>query len=301
MREEICLITGASSGIGKATAMELARIGFRLVLACQTADLGENAQKNIVQNTGNSNVEVGVVDLSSQKSIRSFAEEFEGSHSRLDVLVNNAGIYTSKRSLTVDGFESTFAINYLGHFLLTNLLLNLLIASAPSRIVIVSSQNEQRATIDFDDLQGERNFKGMRAYSQSKLANVLFTYELARRFGGNGVTSNCVQPPGTRTNLGRGNVGITGVVFRSFFRPFMLSPEKGASTVIYLASSPDLEGVNGKCFANLQEVKTSPVSYDEEAARRLWTVSTELAGLQHDDTALPVRSPPPPLDSRKRA
>jgi NAD(P)-dependent dehydrogenase (short-subunit alcohol dehydrogenase family) len=283
MHEKTCMITGASSGIGKATATGLARLGCRLVLACENAALGETAREDIVENTGNSNAEVGVVDLSSQKSIRLFVEEFKRTHSCLHVLVNNAGIFSSRRALTVDGFESMFAINYLGHFLLTNLLLDLMKASAPSRIINVSSRTERRARINFDDLQGENKFKGMRAYSQSKLANVLFTYELARRLKETGVRANCVQPPLVRSNLGRGRVGITGVVVRTLASPFMVSPEKGARTVIYLASSPDLRGANGKCFANLQEVKSSTDSYDEEIAQHLWKVSAELTSLSHDE------------------
>jgi NAD(P)-dependent dehydrogenase (short-subunit alcohol dehydrogenase family) len=283
MHEKTCMITGASSGIGKATATGLARLGCRLVLACENAALGETAREDIVENTGNSNAEVGVVDLSSQKSIRLFVEDFKRTHSHLHVLVNNAGILSSRRALTVDGFESMFAINYLGHFLLTNLLLDLMKTSAPSRIINVSSRTERRARINFDDLQGENKFKGMRDYSQSKLANVLFTYELARRLKETGVRANCVQPPLVRSNLGRGRVGITGVVVRTLASPFKVSPEKGARTVIYLASSPDLRGANGKCFANLQEVKSSTDSYDEEIARRLWKVSAELTSLSHDE------------------
>ena len=276
---KVCLVTGANSGIGKATAAQLAQMGGKVILACRNSDRAETARQDIIQKTGNSNVEVGLVDLSSQKSIHSFVDSFKRERSRLHVLVNNAGIYSSRRVVTEDGLELVFATNHLGHFLLTNLLLDILKASAPSRIVNVTSEAQRTGMIDFDDLQGERRFSGTRAYPQSKLANVLFTYELARRLDGTEVTATCVHPGAVRTNFGRGSRGLMAFAVR-IFAPFMLSPEEGARTVIHLASSPDLEGVSGKYFAKLKEIRSSKDSYDQQIARRLWMVSAELTGLK---------------------
>ena len=195
------------------------------------------------------------------------------------MLINNAGIFTSKRTVTVDGIETTFAVNHLAPFLLTNLLLDVLEASAPARIVNVTSSGERSGTINFDDLQGEGRYSGVRAYNQSKLAMILFTYELARRLEGTGVTVNCVHPGVVVTNLGRGSSGSFGLLLR-LMRPFFSSPEKGAETSIYLASSPEVEGVSGKYFAKKAEARSSEQSYDEAAGRRLWQVSAELTKLK---------------------
>ena len=280
MQGKLCLVTGANSGIGKSTALGLAGMGATVVLACRDAERGQAAKRDIIKGSNNEDVSLALVELASLDSVRSFANDFQQKFSRLDVLVNNAGIYSSKRVVTVDGFESTFAINHLAHFLLTNLLLELLKASAPSRIVNVSSEAQSRGHINFSDLQGERKYSGWKSYPQSKLANVLFTYELARRLKGTGVTVNCVHPGGVRTNFGRKNGGLMGVAVKAF-APFMLSPEEGAKTVSWLASSPELEHLTGKYFAKQSEMKSSRESYDLEVARQLWEVSSELVGLAH--------------------
>lgn len=273
-----CLVTGASSGIGKETARELARMGATVILACRNAERGDQARSEIVQDTGNHNVELMRVDLSCQDSIRTFARDFVRTHNRLHVLVNNAGIYAAKRILTVDGLESTFAVNHLAYFLLTNLLLDLLKASAPARIVNVASEAQRRGRIDFDDLQGERKYSGLKAYAQSKLANVIFTYELARRLEGAGVVVNCLHPGMVYTNFGHDNGGFMSIAMR-VFGVFMLSPSKGAQTSIYLVSSPAVEGVTGKYFIKKSEAKSSRDSYDRTIARQLWNVSSELTKL----------------------
>jgi NAD(P)-dependent dehydrogenase (short-subunit alcohol dehydrogenase family) len=275
---KVCLVTGSSSGIGKATASGLAALGATVVLACRDSGRGEAARQEIIRESNNQDLSVGLVDLARLDSVRSFADDFRQKFSRLDVLVNNAGIYASKRVVTADGFEATFAINHLAHFLLTNLLLELMKASAPSRIVNVSSEAQSRGHINFNDLHGERKYSGWTSYPQSKLANVLFTYELARLLEGTGVTVNCVHPGSVRTNFGRNNGGFMGLTVR-VFAPLMLSPEQGAKTVVWLASSPEVEHSTGKYFAKQAEMKSSKESYDLEVAKHLWEVSRELTGL----------------------
>jgi retinol dehydrogenase-12 len=278
LRGKLCLVTGANSGIGKATALGLARLGATVVLACRNSERGSAAKRDIVEESASRDVSLAVVDLANLDSVRSFANDFRHKFSRLDVLVNNAGIYSSKRVVTVDGFESTFQVNYLGHFLLTNLLLGLLKARAPSRIVNVSSEAHRTGHINFDDLQGQRRYRGWTAYAESKLANILFTHELALRLEGTGVTVNSIHPGTVRTNFARSNGGIIGLGVK-LFAPFMLSSEEGAKTVVWLASAPHLQQVTGKYFANQSERFSSRESYDTEVAKRLWEVSGELVGL----------------------
>jgi retinol dehydrogenase 14 len=278
MGEKVCLITGATSGIGKATAMGLAIMGASVVMVGRDRGRGEAAMAEIKESSGNASVDLMLADISSQEEIRRLADEFKEAYPRLDVLINNAGVFRSKRITTADGIETTFAVNHLAYFLLTNLLLDVLKASAPSRIVNVSSGAQSNGIIDFDDLQGEKGYKGTKAYSQSKLANVLFTYELARRLEGTGVTANCLHPGAVRTNFGSGSSGVFGLMVRAL-RPLMISPEKGAETSIYLASSPEVEGLSGRYFVKKAEARSSDKSYDAGLARRLWDVSTELTNL----------------------
>jgi len=281
MGEKVCLITGATSGIGRATAIGLAHMGARVVMVGRDQGKGEAALAEIKEKTTNPSVDLMLADLSSQEEIRRLAVEFNETHPRLDVLINDAGLFRSERITTADGLETTFAVNHLAYFLLTNLLLDVLKTSAPSRIVNVSSGDHTNGTIDFDDLQGEKGYKGPKAYSQSKLANVLFTYELARRLEGTGITANCLHPGGrvpVRTNFGSGVSGVFGVMVRSL-RPLMISPEKGADTSISLASSPEVEGLSGRYFVKKAEARSSDVSYDERLARRLWEVSAQLTKL----------------------
>jgi retinol dehydrogenase 14 len=275
MSGKVCLITGGSSGIGKATALGLANKGASVVMVCRDRSRGEAAATEIIEKSGNELVDVMLADLSSQESIRQLAQDFADRYGRLHVLINNAGVFISRRTLTVDGIETTFAVNYLAPFLLTNLVLEVLKASAPARIVNVTSSGERSGTIDFEDLQGERKYGGIRAYNQSKLAMVLFTYELAKRLEGTGVSANCVHPGVVATNLGRGNGGFFGFLTR-LMRPFFSSPEKGAETPIYLASSPEVEGVSGKYFAKGAEARSSERSYVEATGRGVWQVSEEL-------------------------
>jgi len=279
MGEKVCLITGATSGIGKATAMGLANMGASVVMVGRDRGRGEAALAEIKDGSGNAPVDLMLADLSSQEQVRRLAEEFKEAYPRLDVLINNAGGFHSERITTADGLEMTFAVNHLAYFLLTNLLLDVLEASAPSRVVNVSSGDHSNGTIDFDDLQGEKGYKGAKAYSQSKLANVLFTYELARRLKGTGVTANCLHPgAGVRTNFGSGVSGMFGLTVRAL-RPLMKSPEKGAETSIYLASSPEMADLSGRYFVKKAEARSSDASHDERIARRLWEVSTQLTNL----------------------
>jgi NAD(P)-dependent dehydrogenase (short-subunit alcohol dehydrogenase family) len=237
--------------------------------------------------TGNDAVEVLHADLASLASIRSAADRFLAGHDRLDVPVNNAGVILGRRSVTADGFETTFAVNHLGPFLLTNLLLDLLKQSVPSRIVNLTSTAFRRGRIDFADLQAQQRFEGMQAYSNSKLAVVLFTYELARRLAGTGVTANCVHPGVVRTNIGHGErVSLGWRVLSAESRPFIRTPEEGARTSVWAATAAELNGVSGRFFANEREARTSEASYDPELARRLWEVSAALVGL---DAALAPR------------
>jgi NAD(P)-dependent dehydrogenase (short-subunit alcohol dehydrogenase family) len=278
MGEKVCLITGATSGIGRATAMGLASMGASVVMVGRDRDRGAAVMAEIKEKSGNASVDLMLADLSSQEQIRRLAHEFKEAYPRLDVLINNAGVIRSERITTADGLETTFAVNHLAYFLLTNLLLDRLKASSPSRIVNVASGEQRNGTIDFDDLQGEKGYTGAKAYSQSKLATVLFTYELARRLQGSGVTANCLHPGVVGTNLGSGVSGVFGFVVRAM-TPLMKSPEKGAETSIYLASSPEVEASSGGYFAKKAQARSSDVSYDERIARRLWEVSAELTML----------------------
>jgi NAD(P)-dependent dehydrogenase (short-subunit alcohol dehydrogenase family) len=278
MDEKVCLITGATSGIGKATAMGLANMGASVVMVGRDRGRGEAALAEIKEGSANASVDLMLADLSSQQEIHRLADDFKEAYPRLDVLINNAGVIRSKRVTTADGIEMTFAVNHLASFLLTNLLLDLLKASAPSRIVNVASGEQRNGIIDFNDLQGEKGYKTAKAYSQSKLATVLFTYELARRLEGTGVAVNCLHPGVVGTNLGSGVSGVFGFTVRAL-TPLMKSSEKGAETSIYLASSPEVEGLSGKYFVKKAEARSSDVSHDQRLARRLWEVSAELTNV----------------------
>ncbi|MFX1533934.1 MAG: SDR family oxidoreductase [Promethearchaeota archaeon] len=282
MLGKICMITGANSGIGKVTALELAKKGAKVVMVCRDKERGEAALTEIKEQSGNENIDLMIADLGSLESVRQLISEFKARYNQLHVLVNNAGLLIYKYKETADGIESTFAINHLGHFLLTNSLLDRLKASVPARIINVSSgAHEMARSINFNDLQGENGKKYSRfgAYARSKLANVLFTYELARRLEGTGVTVNSLHPGGIRTNFGKTDAPW---IFRwgmSVVGRFLKSPEKGAQTSIYLASSSEVEGVSGKYFVNCKEKKSSKVSYNESLQKELWDVSEKLTKL----------------------
>lgn len=275
MQGKVCMITGASSGIGKATATGLARLGATLILVCRHKEKGIKTLEEIKSETGNDKIDLLLADLSSQKSVRDLVSNFKTRYDKLDVLINNAGVYRNKRTLTEDGIETTFAVNHLAYFLLSNLLLDKLKASPQARIINVASGLERQGKINFDDLQCEKGYSGFRAYNQSKLANILFTYELARRLKGTGISTNCLHPGFVKTNLIRERLLVAFLL-----KPFQITPEKGAETSIYLASSPEVEGVSGKYFANKKETSSSKESYDEVISKRLWEVSAELTKLK---------------------
>lgn len=277
MDGKVCLVTGATSGIGRATVQALAGLGATVAIVGRDPARGEAIATKIARATGNDRVDVFLADLSSQHSVRELARSFRDAHDRLHVLVNCAGAFYRDRQVTPDGLELTFALNHLAYFLLTNLLLDVLAASAPARVVNVTSGAQAMGRIRFEDLQGERGYRSQAAYNQSKLANVLFTYELARRLEGTGVTATCVHPGVVRTNFGRVNQPLLWRLFMPIVTPFMRTPEKGAETVVYLGSSPEVEGVTGKYFHDKQPRRSSSRSYDRALAQRLWRVSEELA------------------------
>ena len=272
------MVTGANSGIGKATSVKLVEMGATVVMVCRNRGRGERAMADIKKKTGRDSVELLLADFSSLASVRLLANEYSGKHESLHVLVDNVGLVSALRRETVDGFETTFQVDYLSHFLLTNLLLGLLKKSAPSRIVEVSSVAQFREHLDLGDLQTEKGYGVMKSYSRAKLAQVLFTYELARRLEGTGITANCLHPGAVATNIwGRafGPAAFLGKVTKLF----MISPDKGAETPVYLASSPEVEGVTGKYFENKQEKKSAADSYDVGLAQGLWSASEKLTGL----------------------
>ena len=272
------LVTGGSGGIGRATALGLAAMGAHLAITGRDRGRTEDAAREIRAAAGGQ-VDVFVADLSCQAQVRRLAGEVLQSLSRIDVLVNNAGGYWNARHVTADGLERTFAINHLAPFLLTNLLLDRLKDSAAARVVTVSSNVQATGRIDFDDLQGERSYSGARAYNQSKLANVLFTYELARKLRTTLVTANALHPGVVRTSFGAEDPGGVQRLFIPFVRPFMKAPGRGAATSIHLASAPELEQVTGRYFARSKPRRSSRRSYDLAAAARLWQVSADLADL----------------------
>jgi NAD(P)-dependent dehydrogenase (short-subunit alcohol dehydrogenase family) len=275
MNEKICLVTGANSGIGKVTANALAAGGATVIMACRNRDKGQAARAEIVRETRNENVDLMIADFSDLSQIRRLAADVKTKYPRLHTLVNNAGSHYSKKTGSADGYEATFAVNHLGYFQLTVELLQLLKSSAPARIVNVASGAHWNAHINFDDLNMENGYSGWRAYAQSKLANVLFTYELARRLEGTGVTANCMHPGVVGTSLFNHVGGFAGKVVR-LFTPFMRTPEKGADTIIWLASSPEVEGITGKYFVDRKKRATNPESDDTTVAARLWEISERM-------------------------
>ena len=273
------LVTGGTGGIGKATALTLVAMGARVAITGRDQARAEVAAREIQAAHHGGEVVAFGADLSSQSEVRRLADEVQRVLPRLDVLVNNVGGYWNSRHVTVDGLEYTFALNHLAPFLLTNLLVDLLSRSAPARVVTVASNAQAQGHIDFDDLQSERSYSGARAYNQSKLANVLFSYELARRLGTRGVTANVLHPGVVNTSFGGADPAAVQRWLVPFLRPFMKSPSDGAATSVYLASAPEIEGVTGRFFAERKPRKSSPRSYDQATATRLWRVSAELVGL----------------------
>jgi len=272
-------VTGATSGIGKQTALELALMGAKVILVGRNHQKCIKARDEICRLVPSADIDFLFADLSSLDQIRTLAVDFKQRFARLDVLVNNAGALFLRRKVSVDGFEMTLAVNHLNYFLLTNLLLDTLMASAPSRIVNVASRSHLNSALDFDDLQTENEYGMRKAYGRSKFANVIFTYELARRLAGTGITANVLHPGLVVTNMGKNN-GLFVKIFQPLFLKWRGIPvEEGARTVVYLASSPGAEGITGKYFYKEKALASDPATYDEKSWARLWAISEQLTGL----------------------
>jgi NAD(P)-dependent dehydrogenase (short-subunit alcohol dehydrogenase family) len=269
------LITGANQGIGKAAAVELAGQGAKVVLVSRNAEKGRVALEEVRAKAKGDPPELIVADLASLADVRRLATEYKNGHDRLDVLLNNAGLLVPTRRTTVDGLEETFAVNHLAPFLLTKELLDVVKATPSSRIVTVSSDAHRRATLHFEDLCFEKGYGGFKAYAQSKLANIVFTYELARRLEGTGVTANCLHPGVIASGFGQTYGGTFSFLIKAI-KPFLATTEVGARTSVYLASSPEVREVTGKYFAKCKAVRSNAVSYDEASWRKLWDVSEEM-------------------------
>lgn len=279
------IVTGANTGIGKETALEMARRGARVILACRDMAKAEKVAREIRETTANKNILVKKLDLASLKSIRSFGEEIMREESRLDILINNAGIMRCPHWKTEDGFEMQFGVNHLGHFLLTNLLIDLLKKTSPSRIINVSSLYHKWGKINFDDLDSDKGYDPGAAYAQSKLANILFTRELSTRLNGTGVTANSLHPGVVRTELGRHVTKSLTLLKKIVYSPvvwvIMKTPLQGAQTTIHCAVSEELENVTGRYFSDCAETEPAKQAMDDGVAKKLWEVSTELVGLEN--------------------
>ncbi len=280
MKDKVCLITGANSGIGKITAIELAKKGAKIVMVCRNPQKAEEARKEIIEKSKNDSVDILLADFSSQKQIKAVAEEFKQKYDRLDVLLNNAGfIAGSKRETTEDGYETTFAVNHLGYFMLTNLLIDPLKATPSARVISVSSAAHYFSRLDLDNLQLEKGYSSIKAYALSKLCNILFARELAKRLAGTNITSNCLHPGGVATNFASDSTPFFKFLF-SIGKPFLISAEKGAETSIYLSSSPEVANVSGEYFDKKRIKKTSSAASNQENMKQLWELSTEMTHLQ---------------------
>jgi NAD(P)-dependent dehydrogenase (short-subunit alcohol dehydrogenase family) len=276
MDNKLCMVTGATAGIGYYTTLEIARMGAKVIMVGRDQEKCVATMKRIQEDSGNQTVEYLLADLSSQDQIRALAETFYRQYDHLDVLVNNAGGFFMRRRLSVDGFEMTFALNHLNYFLLTNLLLDAIKASQSARVVNVSSDSHRGQILDFNDLQLTKGYNPMRAYGRSKLANVLFTYELSRHLAGTHVTANALHPGMVATDIWRKvNRWLTPLI-DLVIRRVALPPEEGAQTSIYLATAPELDGTTGKYFTLKQPVQSDPATYDGKAAQRLWDLSLEM-------------------------
>jgi NAD(P)-dependent dehydrogenase (short-subunit alcohol dehydrogenase family) len=281
MSGKICLVTGGTSGIGKVTASELARRGAEVVITARNQSKLNHSLEEITKLSGSESVSGLLADLTSQQAVRSLAESFLKQYPRLDVLINNAGAVYLRRTLSADGIEMTFAGNHLAPFLLTHLLLETLKTSAPARIINVSSNAHEGQMLDFNDLENRNNYQFMRAYGQSKLANILFTYELDRRLAGTGIAVNALHPGFVATNMGANN-GWFVRLFLPLTRLWAISVEQGAETSIFLATSQQVDGVSGKYFYQKRAVPSSKYSYDQKVWQRLWEISAAMTGLDID-------------------
>lgn len=279
MQGKTCIVTGSSTGIGKETALGLARMGAQVALVCRDRARGEEAQREIKRVSGNEQIDLFLADLSSQQEVRQVAQELQAHYTQIHVLINNAGRIFPEREVSRDGIEMTFAVNHLSAFLLTNLLLPTLKASTPARIVNVSSSESQARSLRLDDIQSEKSYAKMQVYGKAKLALMLFSYDLAQRLTGTGVTVNCLNPGAVATQqIDRGipayAQGLTGFVKR-----FLSTPEQGAQTSLYLATAPEIADVTGKYFDQRQEKKTVPLSYDTALQEQIWQISASLTGI----------------------
>jgi NAD(P)-dependent dehydrogenase (short-subunit alcohol dehydrogenase family) len=279
MKNKVCIVTGANSGIGKATALGLARMGSRVVMVCRNMERGENARSEIIEKSGNKSVDLLICDVSSMSSIRKFAAEYSGKYPRLDVLINNAGAVFNTRSITEEDFERTFALDLLGPVLLSHELMPILRKNAPSRIINISSGLHKNGVVDLGNLQSDGKYNGMKVYSNTKLMLMMFTYEQARRLQGTGVTFNVVLPGFAATNLGKNSESLMSNILFRMVRPMQISPEEAAETVIYLASSDEVRDVSGKCFEKMKQRQTAPQSYDQDMQLKIWEKANTLLGI----------------------
>ncbi len=282
MSGKICIVTGANSGIGKETALGLARMGARAIMVCRNAEKGNAALEEVRRESGSSQVDLLIADMSSQASVRALAEQIQRKYPRLDVLVNNAGGAARARTLSADGIEMTLAANHLGAALLTLLLLDLLKASAPSRIVNVSSSEAQAARLDTNDLQFERRkYSGIAAYRQSKLLMNAFTFELARRLAGTGVTANCLHPGAVATNIWNPDLLLPpiGKLIVAVLKPFLLNSKQGAAVSLYLATSPEVAQVSGEYFVKSKPARSNPLSRDPKLMAEVWQCTAKMTSL----------------------
>lgn len=279
-QNHVVIITGANSGMGKATSTELAKTGAHVIMACRDQTRGEEALKEVRMQSGNNQVVLMICDLASLSSIRKFCEKFKSNYNRLDVLINNAGVILPGRHETKDGFELQFGVNHLGHFLLTHLLLDLMIASAPSRIINVASGAHKIGKIHFKDVNLNTNYRLWRAYGQSKLANILFTYELANRLKDTNVTVNCLHPGAVATSMGINRETGFGTFITKLVKPFFQTSEQGAETAVYLATSNEVNNETGHYYFRKKPIKSSKRSYQPELQKKLWELSEQMVGLK---------------------
>jgi NAD(P)-dependent dehydrogenase (short-subunit alcohol dehydrogenase family) len=279
MTGKTCVVTGANSGIGKETALRLARMGARVVLVCRNADKGKAALHEVARESKSAQPELLIADISSQASVRELSSQIREKHKRLDVLLNNAGAGLNKRQVSADGIEMTVALNHLGPFLLTSLLIDLLKASAPSRVINVSSEASRRAKIDMSDPEFKRRkYTLFGAYGQAKLMLNMSTFEMARRVEGTGVTVNCLHPGVVATNFGGSDAPLGMKIVFGALRPFLLSPQQGAQTSLYLASSPDVAQVSGKYFTKSKPAESNPLARDPQLTADVWAWSEKMTG-----------------------
>ena len=278
MDGKVCLVTGATSGIGEITAAALAARGAQVVVVGRSQQKAEDTVQRIQSETGSNSIQYLLTDFADLQQVRDLVSSFKNQYSRLDVLINNAGAFFNTRRQTAYGVEMTFLVNHLAPFLLTNLLLDVIKMSPAARIINVSSDAHKYGSMDFNNLEFKRGYFGMKAYARSKLANILFTYELARRLEGNTVTVNALHPGHIATDIYRTNFSVIGPFLKWFMGFFALTPEEGADTPIYLASSAEVESVTGRYFYKREAVQSSPTSYDQNVAHQLWLVSERLTG-----------------------